>query len=321
MTRRYWCHVVIVLLASGLVACGGNDSASEVEDGGLRDSGVRDGGGDASTEPNNGVENYLPPTWMPAPASRLFILGDSVSAGWVASRVSLQFGSLLAANDDTEWPLMVNRDLEAQAGAPLAVINAAVAGAVTEDVLVGQLPGLAAGAPYSGHTVVVMTIGGNDMAEFVDSNDISTIINGIDEETVRIAENVGRVHDWFTVERFPDGISFVVATVFDPSDGTASGGVDGQVCADQPALAPFLNQVAEDARDQFLAVAADRGFAVADAYGHFLGHGYDFDNPSNAHHDAEDPSQWFGDCVHPNDRGHHEMRRLMYSLFDADFEL
>jgi hypothetical protein len=49
-----------------------------------------------------------------------------------------------------------------------------------------------------------------------------------------------------------------------------------------------------------------------DALGHFHGHGNNHDDPENPYYDEEDPSGWFDDCVHPNDRGHHEIRRLFF---------
>jgi hypothetical protein len=53
---------------------------------------------------------------------------------------------------------------------------------------------------------------------------------------------------------------------------------------------------------------------VLDLRGHFLGHGFYSEASGSAAYDADDPTQWFDrDCIHPNDRGHHELRRLVHA--------
>jgi len=65
--------------------------------------------------------------------------------------------------------------------------------------------------------------------------------------------------------------------------------------------------------------AAERGFAVLDLRGHFLGHGYHAEDPTVPSYDPEDPTLWFApDCIHPNDRGHHEVRRLFHAAITGE---
>jgi hypothetical protein len=95
--------------------------------------------------------------------------------------------------------------------------------------------------------------------------------------------------------------------VYDPSDGT--GHVDG--CFFNLTL-PELVAALDVWRDRYVELATEMGFAVVDGLGHFHGHGHSYADPENPWYDAEDPSGWFDDCVHPNDRGHHEIRRLFF---------
>ena len=42
-----------------------------------------------------------------------------------------------------------------------------------------------------------------------------------------------------------------------------------------------------------------------------LGHGFHATSETLESYDANDATEWFdNDCIHPNDRGHHELRRL-----------
>ena len=59
-------------------------------------------------------------------------------------------------------------------------------------------------------------------------------------------------------------------------------------------LPPFNDTLAD--------LGKEKGVAVIDLYGHFNAHG------------AESADPWFApDCIHPNDRGHHEVRRLFHA--------
>jgi len=52
---------------------------------------------------------------------------------------------------------------------------------------------------------------------------------------------------------------------------------------------------------------------LADQHKHFLGHGFNHANPLCKHHDKKDPTLWFhNDCAHANNRGHHEVRKLIW---------
>ena len=62
----------------------------------------------------------------------------------------------------------------------------------------------------------------------------------------------------------------------------------------------------------------EKGFSVVDLRGHFSGHGFNASDSSVYGHDAEDTSNWFdNDCIHPNDRGHHEIRRLFHAAIEG----
>jgi len=37
------------------------------------------------------------------------------------------------------------------------------------------------------------------------------------------------------------------------------------------------------------------------------------------YYDATDPTVWFSDCVHPNDRGHQELRRVFFEAISGTY--
>ncbi len=52
----------------------------------------------------------------------------------------------------------------------------------------------------------------------------------------------------------------------------------------------------------------------------FLGHGFHYFEASATTYDPYDPTLWLSeqDCIHPNNRGHHELRRIFYQAIRGD---
>lgn len=256
-----------------------------------------------------GHSSYVPPTLRPTAAERLIVLGDSISTGTGASnRNTTSYYGLLSRND-ARWPGGVGVDLETRFGHAVPVVNVAVGGATSTTMRATQLDALRArlSLPVRGHSVVVITIGGNDLQ--------TAIVTGNPEGpplTTAIANLrtvVGFLQD---PANFPDGASVYVGAVYDPSDG------EGQIqgCFFNLRLPTFVTAL-DTWRARYVALGTEMGFAVVDALGHFHGHAHHNDNAENPYYDAADPSRWFSDCIHPNDRGHHELRRLFFQAIDA----
>jgi hypothetical protein len=312
-----------ILLAAMLPGCAGS---SRREDDGSADAGEdvdRAGDGDADADDADADDadtdtgaaptdhdSYVPDDLRPESAARLVVLGDSISAGQGASSHETTYSALLVENVDGEFPDEAETDLTSRFGAEVELVNVAAGGATTRD-LPRQLGDLEEelGGPPAGHTIVVVTIGGNDLVRALASLQPpdGTVLD-------RAIEEIGDVAAWFDPERFPDGVSLYVADVYDPSDGVGSapecfGGIQ----------IPGLVEALETWRQRYVELATERGFAVVDALGHFRGHGFHYSEPDNQYYDAEDPTPWFYDCVHPNDRGHSELRRLFFEAIDRTY--
>lgn len=229
-------------------------------------------------------------------AERVIVLGDSVGQGEGASQPELSFVHLLVENDDDRWPEETGHDLETYFGELPNLVNAAVGGSTSHSMVQEQLPEIEQRLepPVTGHSIVLITVGGNDLiAWLVDPHGSEDAL--VDD----IVTNVRQTMGFFDDQRFPGGVSFIINTVYDPSDGTGQAGS----CFKYERSPEVFDRL----RSELIAVGMNEGAAVADTLSHFEGHGIT----------ADGQALWFADCVHPNNQGHHELRRMIYELVDT----
>jgi len=319
-------------LAFTIVACGDEDSNGATNNGDANNGGLLGNNGTSNNgATNNGATNNatnngdanngaaqgeithvstIPDGARPADAVRLIVLGDSISAGVGASRRSRAYYALLDENADDVYPDDADIDLTSLYGHDVELVNEAVGGATTATMRANQLPALAQrlGDSVSGHSVAVITIGGNDVTTgFAAGADLEGTY--LDHALTNIRDTIEFLQD---PVRFPDGTSVFIANVYDPGDGV--GRVAG--CFAGIDLTEASNALLTWAR-RYDDLAWDYGIGVVDALGAFRGHGFYFEDPANPYHDAADPTLWFkDDCIHPNDRGHQELRRLFFEAID-----
>lgn len=267
-------------------------------------------------------QSYVAPSQSGAnPAvvvTRLIVLGDSISKGQVAavgmgyfdhlhSQLKQRYGSVdLVKNamGQTATDNLIARLLEGSAGTPLgSLING--------------------GFPASGHTIVVMTVGGDDINHALDAGASNAELLG--PHLISAQANLVAIVQWLRgevspgVDRFPDGVSIYLMNVYDPTDGELFAQTTG--CTMPPV--PQMAGVASAWRVGFTAVAQQletqaNGFAVIDAYGHFLGHGHHYDDANNAFYRSADPTGWFpSNCTHPAELGHGEIAKLFWEAIDS----
>ena len=335
-----------LLIGYAVVALGcGEDSQVMVSDAGSRDSASSGPMADsASPTPDSGVEDasmpmpsdaainadvnlptdsdtssrgehssFRPEGFDPSGATRLVIMGDSIAAGFGLMWRRQVAGYLLAENDDERWPAASDVDLESFLGMAPEVVDVSANGATTRSVSTTQLSRLDSmlATPVAGKTLVMVIAGGNDLqAAIVGGNPTGQVLTNALNHLRTTAEFFSNA------ERFPDGAQVMMMDVYDPSDGEAQ--IPG--CFLGLRLPSFVAAL-DVWRDRYTELGAELGFAVADALGHFHGHAHHHDNTSNPYYDPADSSMWFYDCIHPNERGHHEIRRLFYQLVDPSHPL
>ncbi len=293
---------VLGLSLALLFGCAGTDDGGGTD--GDTDTDTDVGADPGGADPD--VDTYLPSSYPPADPVRLIFLGDSITIGEGASPYSNSYPALLQDNNDGEWPDHGDADLATLYPGITEVYDVSRGGAVTADVNNTQIPDLESQLtlPAAGETIVVMTIGGNDaqgaLNPFADPDAIRDTALANFEDTVA----------WFQdPANFPDGAYIYATNVYEPSDGV------GQVDAcffgfDYTAQLPTLDEVNDGMYD----LAVDLGFSSVDMHGHFLGHGFNNKDATNVNYHPNDHTRWLDDdCIHPNNRGHHEIRRLFHA--------
>lgn len=275
-----------------LAAC-----AATAEDDGVEDTDTR------PLDPD--VATWEPEGYLPVDPVRLVYLGDSISAGYGATRASLAYTALLRKN--TRWEGFADEDLETSFPGLEEVIDVSRGGATTDSLLAQQIPLLDAelgGAPAEGGTIVVFTIGGNDaQSALLPTSDPAAVIDAA------LANFEDIVDELTSPDRFAGPVWLYATNVYEPSDGT--GQVDD--CFFGISYASALPEL-DRFTDELFALGADRGVAIVDLRAHFRGHGFRHAETDLEAYEADDPSLWFAeDCIHPNNRGHHEIRRLFHA--------
>jgi lysophospholipase L1-like esterase len=241
------------------------------------------------------VNNHIPANYPPYQPQRAIFLGDSITSGVGATTGTASYVSLMIDNDGLLWPDSEAMDLETLYPSITQIIDVSQGGATTASLVSQQLPSLSGllGETVSGPTLVIMTIGGNDMQGAIPN----IVAGGSMAAKATLGElswNLEAIMDYFQDSaRFPDGAFVYLANVYDPTDG--DGYAEG--CFQNMNLAGIWDYF-ENANHTMRTIAEDNNIALVDIYDHFLGYGYTASN------------SWFSDCIHPNDEGHDQLRRV-----------
>jgi hypothetical protein len=261
-----------------------------------------------------------------ASVTRLVVLGDSLSRGKVA-------GAGKGYHDH------VFRQLEDRYGnGTIELIEAArgqtVTGTLVELLLDGT-PGttnpledsIAGGFPADGHTIVVMTVGGDDVNFSQEEGASNAELKGrlLDDARKKLSEIVAWLRGTIPGRselRFPDGVSIYIMNVYDPTDGLymapSSSPCRNNYTEYMPELEGVILAWHDGYVDEAMKLSAQGvGFSVIDALGHFRGHGHNFDNAAGPFYRAADPSGWFPtNCTHVANEGHKQLASLFWEALD-----
>jgi lysophospholipase L1-like esterase len=250
--------------------------------------------------------------------ARYIALGDSVSidlypaldAGEVDVAVALErdpsvgrvaplgAASLLYQNADDRWPEFAGNDLLSRLpGGRIDFRNLATDGATIGDVFGEQMSQL---DETDEPTLVTLTVGGNDLLSAYGSRARRSLLDKIEND---IADAYDFLLDTLRT-KLPAG-TFVIATVYDPSD--RSGVIPGVYDAAGPLPLDILDRF--NAHVRTLVTGTPRTL-LADVYAHFLGHGVS----------AAESDQWYWrrSLIEPNAKGANQVRSVwLEALRDA----
>jgi lysophospholipase L1-like esterase len=258
-------------------------------------------GGDMATSMPTGGGDMASsmPTSLPSSFGSYIELGDSISDN---GGMGPFFYNLLFQNDDTMYPQWAGLDLKTKFNVQMHV-HGAVAGSQSKDVQ-GQVAALPATLP--GPVLVTITTGGNDLRAAAPQ-----AISGMDQQYLdQMRSSIdGYLTDLTKPGRFGAGVTVYVlqANIYDPTDKT------GNFSNCPLPLSLYMSNMADAIFGRWNQVISDElpkfpESVVEPLHDDFLGHGI---------HDTD--NWFFGDCIHPNTKGHHQLRRLIWkALTGAD---
>ena len=250
------------------------------------------------------------PTLCPTPQRSSFVLflGDSITAGAGSPGDEEDYVRLLVNNTNT-WPDWNGKDLSTRYPG-IEVIDVSKSGSWTGTVLNDQIERMEEliTLPFEGEVLVVMTVGGNDLQSVLLNPSI------VEERLEKTVGNWRQIAEYFLDDqRFPDGSTVLMANVYEPTDSVGQAG-DCFYDLNISSLLPSLHE----ANTRFRSLAEELGFSVLDMHGTFLGHGFNYNDPNTPYYEEDDASLWLAnDCIHPNPRGHHEIRAMFWRAIDG----
>ncbi len=193
-------------------------------------------------------------------------------------------------------------------------------GARTDDLSPTQIPDCFASAQFNKRTLIVITMGGNDIGNLTkDAIDGQTDMQLWDTTKAFVQLQRDAVAWLMEPGRFPNGVFIVFANMYEFTDGTGeveSCDVSALAGFDKPVPAPEkLADMVIWANEQFLKIAVDYQIDMIFMLEEFCGHGFNADNPSAPCYRGPNQEQWFDlTCTHPNPTGHDQIQKMYMAV-------
>ena len=264
---------------------------------------------------------------------RVVFLGDSVTVGTPPNSSNETYRGLLAdrlaERFDLEAPGALWRSWNALSGTALVTHSGdfwscAEWGARTDDLLEdnSQILDCFPELERTKKTLVVMTMGGNDIAAFTkDGADGMPV----DQVSANVAAIVQKLRDAIAFLKdpavFPGGVDVVFTNNFEFTDATgdvASCPAAGAAGFDRPWQDPrALADLVVWMMEQYLAIAVETDSDLVFVLESFCGHGFHHDDPTNGCYRGADAERWFDlTCIHPNPTGHAQLADMFLAVVD-----
>ncbi|RJO67332.1 MAG: SGNH/GDSL hydrolase family protein [Myxococcales bacterium] len=242
---------------------------------------------------------------------KVVFLGDSITEGSPPTAIWDYYRYVLTAQ------------LQAKFGTEIEVRECAEWGARVDDLLLPphqQIPTCFPTLPEPKRTLVVMTIGGNDLYNWAkDWTEGATLPQIMDEceDTVQLMRDaIG----WFYEDpaRFPNGVFVITSNTYEYTDGT--GDLNSCLASVFTGLSAWPEGAAPTIRfnEAFMEIAIEFGIDMIFMLENFCGHGFHNTDPaSQCFMPPAGGERWFDlTCIHPNPVGHHEIARMFMAVVD-----
>lgn len=264
---------------------------------------------------------------------RVVFLGDSVTVGTPPTLAGDFYRSVVAdglvARFGLDAPNTLWKNADPFSGTSVVqdsgdFSSCAEWGARTDDFSEGgsQISDCFPAGELDKRTLVIITMGGNDIASIAKDGIDNVPIGVLMAEAEAFVGLMRDAVEWFTAPgRFPNGVYVVFANVYEYTDGTAefascpqsvAAGFDGE-WSDPQALIDMMLWINE----QYMAIAADTGVDMLFLQETFCGHGFNHDDPSSPCYRGSGNDNWFdATCIHPDPGGHEALADMVLAIID-----
>lgn len=290
--KRSSLSALAALLLVGGCSSGGSDPYASGKDGGGGSAAPGSGGvtgigvgGSAGTDGAvGGGGSGGAAGGMATKPTRMIVLGDSIVA---CSNIGGPMGADCSIKKLYDY-------VKATYAPELTYENDAMGGAVTDDVPGKQLGGVTTGA---GHALVVVYIGGNDLAKYLFSTDMGAM-SGLATDMPKVLADWDQVFATFNDQaKFPDGYTMIMNNQYNPFDDCTAPPYN--ISAEKNQLLVMFNTA-------LAGVAQKNNATLTDQYTPFLGHGHHYMVMTCPHYIAG-AAGWMDDLIHPNAAGHTDL--------------
>jgi lysophospholipase L1-like esterase len=263
---------------------------------------------------------------------RVVFVGDSVTAGTPPTLASDVFRAELAEALKTKFglsgagPLWDQYNVLSQ-GVGVQKFDGSFAncskwGARVDDLNLDnkQLKDCISGGDFNKRTLIVMTMGGNDLAALTkaatDGASMATLQSQADTWVNTMRDAIAWIKE---PGRFPNGVFVVFANAYEFTDGTGevqSCDVSQLAGFDQPVPSPAsLRAIVVGVHEGYLQIAVDHQVDMLFLAEEFCGHGYERDNPAAPCYRGPGQAAYFDlTCTHPTPAGHDRLREMFMAV-------
>ncbi|MDB5214734.1 MAG: hypothetical protein JWO86_2661 [Myxococcaceae bacterium] len=238
---------------------------------------------------------------------KVVFLGDSVTTGTPPTLPGQIYRDRVTAGAKTRF------------GNNIAVADCSAWGADTEDFLANknQLTTCFPGASEPKRTLIVMTMGGNDIASWARAK-LSTADAMVQVDAA--ADRLRAAIDWLQAPgRFPNGVFVTFANVYEYTDTSGDlGSCPTAQLASMSGTWPTGVPAIVHLQERYLQIATETKTDMIFLLEHFCGHGYKRDDPTLQCYRGPGAELWFDlTCIHPSPKGHEQIANLFLDVIDG----
>jgi len=167
-------------------------------------------------------------------------------------------------------------------------------------------------------TLVIMTIGGNDLNSLTQGFQEGKSHEELWEEVYAYMELMRQAVEWMVDPANLSGEVYVIFTnLYEYTDGT--GDVEScwaaEIAGYESITDPALEEMVLWSMEEFMSIAVDTETDMLFLLEEFCGHGFNYADPDGRCYRGADAELWFDlTCIHPNPTGHQAIADMFYDV-------